>query len=93
MGRNHMSRNRYPRETVEFTPITVTVDGVPVVDDVEIAITPMGERPTTWQPAPVLGGRIGVMISALDPGWHTAWARVASSPETPVIELDSFEIT
>lgn len=88
-----MTRNRYPRETVEFTPLTITVDGQPVTDNVEVCIAANGQRPSTWTAAAVLDGKIGVMISALEAGWYTIFARVTSSPETPVIECGTIEIT
>lgn len=76
----------YPRETVEFIPVTVTVDGVSVTNGVDFAVVKDGERPTTWSTPTTLSGKIGVLISGLTTGQWDIYARVAASPETPVIK-------
>ena len=88
-----MSRNLYPRETVEFQPVTVTVNGVAVTTGVEFAVAESGSRPVTWAAPATLGGRIGVMVEDLTPGDWTVWARVTSSPEIPVIDCGYFTVT
>lgn len=76
----------YPRETVEFIPVTVTVDGVQVTQGVEFAVVLGQARPTTWAAPTTLDGQIGVLISGLTPGSWVIYARVSASPETPVIK-------
>lgn len=75
----------YQRETVEFIPVTVTVDGVPVTSGVEFAVTSGGARPTSWAAPVTIDGQIGVMTSQQPLGRYTVWARISSAPETPVI--------
>lgn len=87
--------NRYERESIEFQPITVTVDGVAVTTGVTFAITPNGTRPATYTytaPATV-AGKTGVMVQGLQPGAYNIWAKVASTPETVVINCGSIYIT
>lgn len=85
--------NTYPRESVEFQPVTVTVDGVTVTSGVEFAVTEPGTRPTVWAAAVTLSGKIGVMVEGFNPGnWHV-WARITSTPEIPVVDCGAFIIT
>lgn len=88
-----MKTNSYPRETVEFQPIVITKDGVPVTTGVVTAIVAHGTRPTTWTAATVLGLEIGVMISGLTPGTYDVYAKITDSPEIPVMDCGSFAIT
>lgn len=83
----------FPRETVEFQPITVTVDGATVTTGVSFAVTAPDARPATFTPATILDGRTGVMIEGLTVGFHRVWAKVASNPETPVIDCGTIRIT
>ena len=81
----------FPRETVEFLPITLTVidadTGEPVEDPAySVAVVEHGERPTTWTAAPYL-------ITGLTPNTYDAYARVIDTPETPVTLIGSFTIT
>ena len=59
--------NEYPRETVEFVPVVVTVGGQPVTAGVEFSTTEATARPTVWEPAVTIGAAIGVMAA----GRHT----------------------
>ena len=83
----------YPRESVEFAPITITVDGTPVTTGVTVALVANGTRPTTWVTPTTLAGKIGVMLTGLTPGLYNVWAKVTSSPETPVIDCGFISIT
>lgn len=82
----------YPRETVEFASIAVTVDGAAVLTGVTVCVVPAGNRPATFVDPATLAGKLGVMVSGMAPGVYTIWARVSSSPETPVIEAGSFRV-
>ena len=83
----------YPRETDEFSSLTVTSNGVPITTGVSFAIVPDGARPVTFTPAVVLSGKIGITIVGLTPGNYRVFAKVASSPETPVIDCGLFTVT
>ena len=83
----------YPRETIEFQPITITVDGAPVTTGVTVAIAANGTRPSEWVTPTTLAGKIGVMLTGLTPGLYNIWAKIASSPETPVIDCGFVTIT
>ena len=85
--------NSIPRESVEFQPITITVDGTPVTTGVTVALVANGTRPSEWVTPTTLNGKIGVMIEGLAPGLYNIWARVTSSPETPVIDCGIVSIT
>jgi uncharacterized lipoprotein YajG len=83
----------YPRETVEFAPITVKVDGVEVLTGVTVSIVAAGVRPTVWVAPTTLDGKIGVMVTGMTVGAYNVWAKVVSSPETPIIDCGSFRVT
>jgi len=85
--------SRYERESIEFQPVNVTVDGVAVTSGVTFAITPNGDRPTTYTPPTTINGTPGVMIQGLTPGLYGIWAKVNSSPETVVIKCGTITIT
>lgn len=82
----------YPRETVEFQPVTVAVDGVVVTSGVAFAVVPYGDRPATFVAPTALNGKIGVMVSGMTPGTYRVWAQVTSVPETPVIDCGVFTV-
>jgi hypothetical protein len=84
--------NVYPRETIEFLPLTVT-DGDDPVTTFEVAVTAYGARPTTWEANTEVGGEHGVMVEGLSPGDYSLWAKVTANPETPVIHLGIISIT
>ena len=50
----------FQRETLEFLPINVWVNGTAVTAAVEATIVELGARPTTWGTAVTLGTAIGV---------------------------------
>lgn len=85
--------NSYPRETVEFVPVTVKVGGVEVLTGVTIAVVPSGARPTQFDTPTTLAGKIGVMITDLTPGDYIVFAKVASSPESPVVDCGALRVT
>jgi len=84
----------FQRETYEFLPVTVTVNGSAVTDNVEFAICDLNERPSTFGSAVTLGTAIGVMVAgtALGVGSFRVFGKVSSSPEIPVIDCGSFRI-
>lgn len=91
MGRHAV--NRYPRETVEFQPVVVTIDGQVITAGVQFAITAGSERPTVWLDPVLIGGKAGLMIDGPAPGLYRVWARVTDAPEQPVIDCGTFVIT
>jgi hypothetical protein len=90
MGRKHMS---YERESIDFQPVTITVDGAAVTTGVQVALTPNGTRPTVWDNPVTVAGKIGVMVQGLTPGLYTIWAKVTSAPETPVLNCGYVNVT
>ena len=84
---------RYERESIEFQPITVTVDGAPVTTGVTFSIAPNGERPDTYTAPAAVAGKVGVIVQGLQPGIYNIWAKVASTPETVVINCGRIAIT
>lgn len=87
--------NIYPRESVEFQPILVTLDGVAITTGVETQITTPASRPssTGWITAATLNGDIGTMVSSLAVGSWTVWARITDLPEIPVINCGTFAVS
>ena len=84
--------NAYPRESVEFQPVKVTVDGTAVTTDLTFAIVRDGQRPVDFVPATVLGPDAGVMVAGLAPGTYRIFAQVTSYPEVPVVDCGYFYI-
>lgn len=83
--------NRYPRESIEFQPVTVTLNGLNITAGVLFQVAPTGDRPTgAWVAPTTLSGVIGVMVSGQLPGVYTVWAQIASSPETTVLNCGSY---
>lgn len=86
-----------PRESVEFLPVSVLVDGEPPDPaDVEIAVVSERDRPADddWSAAFVLEGRTGVIIDGLDPARYRVWVKVINSyPETPVLAAGLLTVT
>jgi hypothetical protein len=87
--------NNYPRESVEFQPILITLDGTPFTTaaDIEVSITAQNARPSTWIASTSLNGEIGVMIQNLAVGTYLVWARITDSPEIPVINCGAFAVS
>ena len=85
----------FQRETVEFLPVTVLVNGTVTSDPVEFSITDVNSRPSAWGAAVTIGTDIGVMVNGTalgGPGTFNVYARVTSSPETPVVDCGTFRI-
>lgn len=85
----------FQRETYEFLPAPVTVNGTAVSSSlVTYDIVPLGERPTTWGTAVTIGTAVGVMVNgtALGVGTFEVYAKVTDSPEIPVLNCGSFRI-
>jgi hypothetical protein len=88
-----MKINHFPRETVEFQPVTVTVNGTPATAaNVTFAVGLKTARPVSWLAPVELEGKIGIMVEDLDPGTYKVWAKVESNPEIPVIDCGMFVI-
>lgn len=75
----------FPRETVEYLPVTATIDGAPA-GDFQVAVVQHGTRPTEWTPAPYL-------LDTPQPGYYDVYTRVVDVPETPVVLAGSFIVT
>jgi len=85
--------NIFPRETVEFQPVPITVGGVAVTTGVTYSVVAEGTRPTVFVAPTTLGDEIGVMVAGFAPGYWRVFAKIASSPETPVVDAGYFQIT
>ena len=84
----------FQRETYEFLPVAVTVNGSAVTVGVEFAIVDLSTRPSTFGSAVTLGTAVGVMVAgtALGVGTYRVFGKVTSSPEIPVIDCGTFRI-
>lgn len=81
-----------PRETLEFIPINITVDGTPVTNNVKVCVTTGTTRPTAWENPVTLGDEIGVMTTTHEPGTYRVWAQITSSPEVVVVQCGTFKM-
>lgn len=83
--------NTYQRETKEFIPVPISINGVSTTVGVKFQITILGARPIgVWLDPITVGGKIGVMIDQLAPGKWTIWAQVTSNPEIVVEDCGFF---
>lgn len=89
-----MSIATLQRETLEYLPVVVTVNGTPTTVNVEFSIAAFDLRPTMWTSAVVIDDGIGVMVdgSELGTGDFKVFARVTDTPEIPVVECGAFRI-
>ena len=85
--------NVFPRETVEFQGVPITIDGIVTVANIEYCVVAPGSRPLTWIPAVTLAGNTGLMVQGRSVGTYQVWARVTSSPEIPVINCGTFSVS
>ena len=83
----------FPRESIEFLPVTVTVDGVAVTAGVTFAVVASPARPTTFIAAVTAGATIGITVGTYPPGLYEVWAKVVAGTETPVINCGNIRIT
>lgn len=77
-----------PRESVEYLPVTVTRNGVPVTSGVSFALTTSGQRPVEWTPAVITQSGTAVLVGGRPPGRFNVWARVIDGDEQAVVEVD-----
>lgn len=84
--------NLYERESVEFQPVGVMLDGQPVLDGISYAIVLDGARPVDFIEAVVLAGKTGVMVQGLSRGTYRIFAKIVNSPELPVIDCGYFYV-
>jgi hypothetical protein len=75
----------FPRETVEYLPLTATLDGTET-STFQVAVVPHNTRPTTWTPAPYL-------LQNMTPGVYDVYTKVTDSPESPVVQAGTIHIT
>jgi hypothetical protein len=88
-----MSTPAYERETNEFVPVTVTVNGAVTISGVSLCVTAaFDERPVTWVAATILDGETGFMLTGRPVGSYRVWAKVSDSPEAPVIDCGTFRV-
>lgn len=90
-----MTSVQLPRETKEYVPVLVAVNGVPVLSGVQFAITAANVRPTTpdWVAALVDSDKTLVLVEGLSVGRYLVWARVTAGQEVSVIEAGELLIT
>jgi hypothetical protein len=93
MGGDNVTLMTVPRETVEYIPVVVTLNGTVTTTNVSFAVVPDGTRPTTWTAATVLDNATYVLISGLSQGIYYVYAKVVAAPETPVINCGYITVT
>ena len=85
----------FQRETLEFQPINVWVNGSAVTTNVTAAIVELGVRPTTFGTVTTIGTAIGVMVNGTalgGVGTYEVYVKVTDSPEVPVLNAGTFRI-
>jgi hypothetical protein len=84
----------FQRETLEFLPVGVYVNGTAVTEGVEFCIVEAGARPDAFGAATTIGTAIGVMVNgtALGVGTYQVYAQVTDAPEVPVVDAGTFRV-
>ena len=82
----------FQRETDDWLPAPVTIDGVNVISGVSYCITLRGVRPVTFTASVLRTDRIGVKVTGLSVGTYDVYARVSAPPDLPVIKIGMFYI-
>lgn len=85
----------YPKETKEFQPFQVEVNGVAVTDGVKVAVIAPTLRPVTidWvDPVVLTNGGLAVLIDQLAVGSWNVWAQVTTADEVVVVYCGDFKI-
>jgi len=87
--------NVYPRESVEFQPVLITLDNTIVTDNVELAVLLPNDRPqdSDWFAATILAGATGFLTGTYAKGTWNVWAQITDSPEIPVINCGAFQVS
>ena len=87
--------NIYPRESVEFQPVLITLDNVSITTGIQIAVLKTNDRPVDgdWFTASTLSGQAGFFTGSYAAGTWKVWAKVSDSPETPVIDCGVFQVS
>jgi hypothetical protein len=90
---SNLPHDRIPRESVELIAVEVQVGGT-TVDDYELAIARLAERPEDWAAPTVDGDHTGYLTpGTLDPGSYILWARADTGTQQPVIPVRRIDIT
>jgi hypothetical protein len=86
------------QETKEFIPLTVTADGVPVVN-FSVAVCEGDARPTTFVTADTVGSEKGVLVG-VGTSWplvvntkYTVFVKFTDNPEIPVTRAVYIKVT
>lgn len=76
--------NVYERETNEFQPIVVVVDGVTLttVTGLNFSITDLSTRPSVWIAAELYGGAVGLWVTGMSVGTYQVWWKYVIGSET-----------
>lgn len=85
----------YPKETKEFQPFQVELNGVVVTEGVKVAVIRPATRPVAldWDdPVVLTTGGLAVLINALDVGSWNVWAQVTAGDEVVVMLCGDFKI-
>ena len=87
--------NVYPRESVEFQPVLITLDNTVITSNVHFAVLTQTDRPQTsdWFNATLLQGATGFLTGSYTQGTWNVWAQITDSPEIPVINCGSFQVS
>lgn len=85
-----------PRESKEWCPFSVKLNGVPIFVDVEVAVLRVDVRPTElmWlaDPPELVDGSLVIMTGTYAVGDWYIWARVKSNPEETVVLCGKFNV-
>lgn len=93
-----------PRTSLEYVSFPILSSPVhPSAITHEVAITPNGEQPTTWEPATYTNQRVRILVRAsteasaggavtLSVGLWEVWWRGISAPEIPVRRVGLLQV-
>jgi hypothetical protein len=85
----------YPKETKEFQPFQVELNGAVVTTGVKVAVIRPATRPVAldWaDPVVLTTGGLAVLIDQLELGVWNVWAQVTAGDEVVVVHCGDFKI-
>lgn len=82
--------NTYPATTTEFIAISITNNGVPILDSTAFSVVKRAfpdagiAGPDSYTTAYSLNGQIGIFVADMAPGIYDIWAQITAMPQIVV---------
>lgn len=89
--------NTFIQGTLEFQPVSIKLDGVPVFNNVQFSVVLIDDtvetEAGTFSAATSLDGKIGVMLTPdMVIGYYKIYAQITDTPEIPIKDCGTVRI-